>query len=1042
MQDWSDTSIWAELKSRTDQHSEAARQALTNHMPGIEVVLRQAGTSPSDFTLHDDQHAFRVAERMIELIPGETLLALSGYELALLLFSAYLHDIGMTPQRGRVLGHYEYLLNGQSERISADEARTFRRWLDEHGRGATPPLIKTMAAGSALSTAPKLVTSYCRERHAQWSVDWISTNLPSALATYSTWRTDLEALCRSHNEGRGFLLSKSLDPRIVAPSAVVNLRYLACVLRVADVMEVDPERTPPVLFGHRGIEGDSATYWLKDRELVLTLNDKGVTVTARPPSAVIQRAVIVTADQIDAELYVCRDLADLGSFAFCPGAGPLSHTWPWPTTSFRDIAPAKDAFVYIDGDFQPDTARVLELLGGVALYETPLAALRELLQNAEDAVSEQIARTRLAWDDPADHDQVAALRALNRIDITLEHRADGYWLHCADTGVGMTQRVITGQFLASGSTHGNALAELKRRCSQAGFEFYRTGRFGVGVLSYFMIAEEIRIQTRRSSETGEAEDHAWEFVSEGLESFGELRKCDQDGHGTTVSLRLQEKIADTIDEWLKDADEYLDFLLVDVPCSVTFDLGSGGKKLAPGWATALKTIAVRLADKSQEGRLDRWTDPDYLSERQREVRARLSASQRELRRELREALVFDETTGTLQDDLGSYRVVVPYFCLPGGNSFAYARASEECERILFGTLQGPDVWLPRGQVVTAWNGMAITTTPTSLGVSQSNIWLEVNFTGDAAGRPAVNRNSFVLSVRGREVLQALDENARARRQELARAWHDSIYRGLNNQVAGISAAVDDTRWLRVDNGGSREWTKVEMPAMPSTYGVRDRTGLLTEMGEIAVVRPLRELSARYRPEFDWWPGGAGPDMMLYNAASSELVPVWSSGRDGDSPHPLGLTARFPPNFRTLVMYSCDVRDGSDEIWNGEHPLVRAITQDSLSWCEAHLPQDRDPLNIATEILGDQGRCAAWLAKVVTEDQSELWESIVDREPTFLEKVWALMGFGDDSGFPTLKCWSAPDEGLEVGVRSWSTYDEGEISSALDFGESPDAWVIR
>ena len=38
--------------------------------------------------------------------------SLGDYELALLLLSAYLHDIGMTPERGKVLSHYRLLLDG------------------------------------------------------------------------------------------------------------------------------------------------------------------------------------------------------------------------------------------------------------------------------------------------------------------------------------------------------------------------------------------------------------------------------------------------------------------------------------------------------------------------------------------------------------------------------------------------------------------------------------------------------------------------------------------------------------------------------------------------------------------------------------------------------------------------------------------------------------------------------------------------------------------------------------------------------------------
>src|SRR3712207_2817701 len=103
---WKDTVLYREIQNR-DRHAqepeaEDLKAILTIAMPTIERILRSANTSPTDFTLHDDQHAFRVAQSMAQLIAPETLSALNAYELALLLLSAYLHDIGMTPAQRRV----------------------------------------------------------------------------------------------------------------------------------------------------------------------------------------------------------------------------------------------------------------------------------------------------------------------------------------------------------------------------------------------------------------------------------------------------------------------------------------------------------------------------------------------------------------------------------------------------------------------------------------------------------------------------------------------------------------------------------------------------------------------------------------------------------------------------------------------------------------------------------------------------------------------------------------------------------------------------
>jgi HD-GYP domain-containing protein (c-di-GMP phosphodiesterase class II) len=127
IRNWSETAIWSELGKRASDDAETVRALLTTHMPLIEKILSAGGTSPLDFTLHDSGHAFRVAERMAQVIPGDTLSQLSTYELALLLFAAYLHDIGMTPERKLVELTYKFLLTGDQDEHFAKEQKELER---------------------------------------------------------------------------------------------------------------------------------------------------------------------------------------------------------------------------------------------------------------------------------------------------------------------------------------------------------------------------------------------------------------------------------------------------------------------------------------------------------------------------------------------------------------------------------------------------------------------------------------------------------------------------------------------------------------------------------------------------------------------------------------------------------------------------------------------------------------------------------------------------------------------------------------------------
>jgi hypothetical protein len=169
LSNWTDTTLWQVLQGKSSAESAHVTATLNGCMPDIQRTLAQGGTAPADFTLHDSQHSFRVAERMASLIPSDVLPNLSAYELALLLLSAYLHDIGMTPEQHKVSAHYGYLLTGNSADLSKKEINEFQKWLDDNGHDIVPPLTKDQPNLDTVRLANELTAHYCRHRHNDWS---------------------------------------------------------------------------------------------------------------------------------------------------------------------------------------------------------------------------------------------------------------------------------------------------------------------------------------------------------------------------------------------------------------------------------------------------------------------------------------------------------------------------------------------------------------------------------------------------------------------------------------------------------------------------------------------------------------------------------------------------------------------------------------------------------------------------------------------------------------------------------------------------------
>ncbi|WP_158693363.1 ATP-binding protein [Neorhizobium alkalisoli] len=109
--------------------------------------------------------------------------------------------------------------------------------------------------------------------------------------------------------------------------------------------------------------------------------------------------------------------------------------------------------------------------------------MRELLQNAIDAVR---ARRHLQSNSN-----------LGQIDVELFLRGDDFWLSVEDDGVGMSEHVLTHNLVDFGSSLWRSTTVTEEFPGLAAKGMSAIGRFGIGFFSVFMIAEEVRVITRR-----------------------------------------------------------------------------------------------------------------------------------------------------------------------------------------------------------------------------------------------------------------------------------------------------------------------------------------------------------------------------------------------------------------------------------------------------------------------------------------------------------------------------------------------------------------
>ncbi|MEU6912431.1 HSP90 family protein [Streptomyces olindensis] len=227
-----------------------------------------------------------------------------------------------------------------------------------------------------------------------------------------------------------------------------------------------------------------------------------------------------------------------------------------------------------DRTFQVDLRGLVDLLSH-HLYSSPRVYLRELMQNAVDALT---ARHALEPAAPADAFGVRLY-------------ADGSVVRVEDDGVGLTEADVH-SFLA---TIGRSSKRADRIAEQRG-DFI--GQFGIGLLSCFLVADEIHVLSR-SARTPDAPAVEWRGRGDGSYTVRALPASARPRPGTTVTLTPRADAG----EWTRPAQvhalaRHFGSLLRH---PVTFDDGTAGPD-APGasvnpepapWARTYPTPGAR-----------------------------------------------------------------------------------------------------------------------------------------------------------------------------------------------------------------------------------------------------------------------------------------------------------------------------------------------------------------------------------------------------------------------------------------------------------------
>jgi len=1022
---WKRTALWSQLQAKQTPLATDLAQLLPPVLARVSTILSDAGTGPLDFTLHDAAHAYRVTELIAKVIPSDVLPLLSEIETAFLLLAAFLHDIGMSPSADKVRANRAFLLTGDRTSLSESDYSQLQTWLDlEHPDFRVPPAGSPH--GHHVALVDRLTMEYCRSRHADWADQWIADNLQEdALPLYRGWRADIALLCRSHSEPVHAIRSSTFDAKLTgSPPCIVNLRYLACALRLADVLDLHPERTPDVLIRHRAVSPESLIYWLKDRYITLNVSSSEVAIYARPTSALLHKAVEETANAIAFEMGGCRLIADDMHLNILPGRhDPTPHRWDMTSSPFVDVSPDRGQYEYIDGAFRPDTERLLQLLSGVQLYGNPMAAVRELIQNAFDAVREKIAY-RLLESGGLSPAQLTRLADNEAVSLHLDRHDDGYWLECRDSGMGMTKSIIKDHLLVTGKARRPDILLLDRRCQEAGIVLGRTGQFGIGVLSYFMIADKVIFLTRREIDAHDYEPNGWQFETTGIGSFGELRKSDQPAHGTRVRLHLaQSATQEPSDSWFRELIDYVSETIRYSPCrfTVTSSLAHAPSlDLPAGWTTTNHQLVTQLLG-SLDGRihLSPFEDEvplDILSAAKKVERQAQDLYWQSCRENASQSIRFDTEEGPLPGEIGRYRLHLPYFALEGGDSLAFMLVERPADRLVISPLGKGLAFTPPASTSLSCAGFAVDfpyrhhfmpgrrrsglqVAPLSE-LAKHGI-VEIELLDPKTGQISVDRSELALTELGTQALTFVSRRLELCLSNLLSRLSVSPYTLLSHAIVGAKAGPAPALWIAehrpsdLDDPTTFTWEDITFPAIDSLAFVFSEPFDVTCEGKpVTILRCVTpHTEGKHYDGPAWHTAATPPDrivrLLTYRQA---LVPMWLQAPNPQHAHS-PLTAEFPPSWHDLIGARFSTYSSVHSaalVLNPSNPIAALITRDSLNWARRTFGPLPDPLPFTRDILSDPAKAATWLVHCMQNDNSDLWDGLPGRDPEFLEGLWRII----------------------------------------------------
>lgn len=548
----------------------------------VEEILSQIGKCGifEEYTIHNIHHIDEMLRIIEWLIPDCTKRKMTSAEWLMLTLSVYFHDLGMVVTKEEYEKRNSSSFNGYKEQVLKEMDNTeyieYVKKQDDHF----------------------LYQEFVRENHAKRISQWISGNFDIDLGEVSTikgivkdilqnlddmFKIDLAMICESHHKDDidDFIKYRVNNVYGNDSQERVNLNYIAIILRIADLLHITKDRTPSLTRRMINVSNPfSVVEWEKQKAVRAVqpkakrdeeenineeLEKDTIEITAYFQGAETAEAYFGLSSYLQytrKELQRCNEIVEKSQ----KKEGAIEYKFPW-----RDIDESRITVIGFETkklQFTIAQENILQLLVGHTLYNDSSVVVRELVQNAIDAVKLQNQYELRRGDN--------VTKGKIQIDWDEAKRELCFW----DNGTGMTIFDVENFLLKVGASKYRD-DTIKKQFP----DFSSISHFGIGILTCFMVANDVDIVTN-SEEQNDVNCISLRKVN-GSYLLRRINKSEVDkrirSHGTMVKLYVR----NDVEMSTLEADLRKWIVLPEIPVYLSI---SGSKEVRIGYSSPKEVI--------------------------------------------------------------------------------------------------------------------------------------------------------------------------------------------------------------------------------------------------------------------------------------------------------------------------------------------------------------------------------------------------------------------------------------------------------------------